>query len=118
MLFSTLSPCHLVSGTSLDIPLRLSSSPIIRPSPVRRTHPPQRAALAIQAVPGALARVDKRPPRACPILARASRQAVVDALLDDERMEIAVEARDWGLGVGDWEGEIGDHQLEICNTTA
>ena len=67
------------------------SSFVIRRSSVGAAHPSQRAALAIQAMRGALTRVDKETPRAWPILARASRQAVVDALLDDQRVEVAVE---------------------------
>src|SRR5258705_5510240 len=68
--------------------MRRHSSFVIRRSSVAGAHPAQRAALAIQAVPGALARVDEHTPRAWPILARAGRQAVMNALLDDQRVEV------------------------------
>src|SRR5688500_2417692 len=91
-------------------PARRRPSVVSRRSSVRRAHPSQRAALAIQAVRGALTRVDNETPRARPILARASRQAVVDALLDDERVEVAVEIGDWRLGIGGREYESGKRQ--------
>ncbi|MFN8566968.1 MAG: hypothetical protein U0Z44_05475 [Kouleothrix sp.] len=58
---------------------------------VCRAHRRERAAGAGPAVLGALARVDERAPQAWPILARPAGQAVVDAGLDDQRVQVAVE---------------------------
>ncbi len=58
---------------------------------VAGAHGAQRAAIADEAVLGALAWVDKGPPRAGLILAWVGRQAVVDALLDDQGVQIPVE---------------------------
>src|SRR5262245_7037681 len=77
-----------------DVPAPLSvvtrhASP--RPKRICRAHSAQRAALAGQAVPGALTRVHKGAPGARPIMARIACQTMMNALLDDQGMEVAVE---------------------------
>src|SRR5262245_2506425 len=86
-------------------------------------HLAQRAALASEAMRGALPWVDERAPGARLILARVGRQAVVDAFLDDQGVQAAVEITDRRLqtcpersrSIADWEIVSCDLRCMVCD---
>lgn len=83
---------------------------------VKPTLRPQRAAVAAQAVGRALARVHEHAPRAGLIAARRARQAMVNAGLGDQRVEVAVQAAARRLVIFErlWQRELRHLQCPVA----